>query len=210
VKEDQAVEAKENELAADAAHQAALDVPLAEKNVRQVQLPGIEEARQELQNNEQTKCEIPPADQAPEEKLVVTRTGDVEVTHEGSSTDKVVTELPMEAVTSQEPPKRDVDEADMDFGEWEGIEMSEVEKRFGAAAAFAASEAGMAALSKLDTDVRLELEGLLKVAVDGPCYDPTHLLTLRSSSRAKWYSFLSLSLSLMRFLCLSFPFSDRS
>jgi hypothetical protein len=48
VKEDQAVEAKENELAADAAHQAALDVPLAEKKVRQVQLPGIEEARKEL------------------------------------------------------------------------------------------------------------------------------------------------------------------
>jgi hypothetical protein len=67
--------------------------------------------------------------------------------------------------------------------------MSEVEKRFGAAAAFAASEAGTAALSKLDSDVRLELEGLLKVAVDGPCYDPTQPLTLRPSSRAKWYHF---------------------
>jgi hypothetical protein len=188
-KEDQTVQVKENELVADAVHQAALDAPLAEKKVLQVQQPSIEEAREEVQNKEQTNCEIPPADQVPEEELVVMKTGDAEVTHEGSSTGKVATELPMEAVTLQEPPRRDVDESDTNFGEWEGIEMSEVEKRFGAAAAFAASEAGTAALSKLDSDVRLELEGLLKVAVDGPCYDPTQPLTLRPSSRAKWYHF---------------------
>jgi hypothetical protein len=67
-----------------------------------------------------------------------------------------------------------------------------VEKRFGAAAAFAASGAGAAALSKLDTDVQLQLQGLLKVAIDGPCYDSTQPLTLRPSSRAKWYPFFFL------------------
>ncbi|ONL95884.1 Acyl-CoA-binding domain-containing protein 3 [Zea mays] len=74
----------------------------------------------------------------------------------------------------------------MEFEEWEGIERSEVEKRFGAAAAFAASGAGAAALSKLDSDVQLQLQGLLKVAIDGPCYDSAQPLTLRPSSRAKW------------------------
>jgi len=83
-------------------------------------------------------------------------------------------------------------ESDMDFEEWEGIERSEVEKRFGAAAAFTASGAGAASLSKLDSDVQLQLQGLLKVAIDGPCYDSTQPLTLRPSSRAKWVAWQKL------------------
>jgi hypothetical protein len=197
-KDEQTVEEKEDELAAEAVPQAALNVPLAEKEELKAQqtVEEVVNTREEVQNKEETKCEAPPTDQheelVPEEKFVTKKTGDVVVSHKGgSSTDKVATEFPVEVVALQEPPKDDA-EADMDFGEWEGIERSEVEKRFGAAAAFAASEAGAAALSKLNSDVQLQLEGLLKVAIDGPCFDSMQPLTLRPSSRAKWYSFLFL------------------
>lgn len=214
-KEEQNVEAKDNESTADVVPQAALDVPLSEEEELKAQQTVEEavDAHEEVQSREEAKCDTHPVDQqkqlVPEVEPVATKTGaaevncegsssdkvvtelPVEVNHEGSSSDKVVTELPVEVVTLQGPPEDDA-EADMDFGEWEGIERSEVEKKFGAAAAFAASDAGAAALSKLNSDVQLELQGLLKVAIDGPCYDATQPLTLRPSSRAKWYSFLFL------------------
>ncbi|OEL34572.1 hypothetical protein BAE44_0004408 [Dichanthelium oligosanthes] len=193
-KEEQVAEAKEHELPTEAAAQPLLDVPLTGKE----ELKGkpVEEAvnvREEAQSEEEAKCEAHPADRqeelVPEEESVAMETDDVNVHHEGSSSDEVVTELPVEAVTSQGLPAGDTG-LDMDFEDWEGIERSEVEKRFGAAAAFAASGAGAAALSKLDSDIQLQLQGLLKVAIDGPCYDSTQPLTLRPSSRAKWYFLL--------------------
>ncbi|XP_062210544.1 acyl-CoA-binding domain-containing protein 5-like [Phragmites australis] len=196
-KEEQIVEVKERELAVEAAPQPVLNVPLAEKEKLRDQEPIEEEAdeNEEVMSKEEAKCEAHPVDQqeelVPEQELVARKTDDVEVSHEGSSSDKVVTELPVEVVTLQGLPEDDA-EADMDFGEWEGIERSEVEKRFGAAAAFAASEAGATALSKLDSDVQLQLQGLLKVAIDGPCYDSTQPLTLRPSSRAKWVAWQKL------------------
>ncbi|XP_062216215.1 acyl-CoA-binding domain-containing protein 5-like [Phragmites australis] len=196
-KEEQVVEVKEHGLAVEAAPQPVLDVPLAEKEDLQGQQP-VEEAvdvHKEAQSKEEANCEAHSDDQSEqvvrEEELVARKTDDVEVTHAGSSNVKVVTVLPVEEVTLQGPQEEDV-EADMDFEEWEGIERSEVEKRFGVAAAFAASEAGAAALSKLDSDVQLQLQGLLKVAIDGPCYDSTQPLTLRPSSRAKWFAWQKL------------------
>ncbi|XP_066383214.1 acyl-CoA-binding domain-containing protein 5-like [Miscanthus floridulus] len=190
-KGEQAVEVKEHELPAGAAPQPVLDVPLAEKNELKHHQPveEVAEVHEEVQFKEEAKCEAHPGDQqeelVPEEESVARTIDDVNVSHECSFIDKVVTELPAEAVTLQGLLKDDP-EADMEFEEWEGIERSEVEKRFGAAAAFAASGAGAAALSKLDSDVQLQLQGLLKVAIDGPCYDSAQPLTLRPSSRAKW------------------------
>jgi hypothetical protein len=203
-KEEQVVEVKEHELPAGAAPQPVLNAPLAEKEELKHHQPVDEaaEVHEEVQCKEEAKCEAHPVDQqeelVPEEELVAKKIDDVNVSHECSFSDQVVTELPAEAVTLQGLPKDDP-EADMEFEEWEGIERSEVEKRFGAAAAFAASGAGAAALSKLDSDVQLQLQGLLKVAIDGPCYDSVQPLTLRPSSRAKWYSSL-LSMTLATFI----------
>jgi acyl-CoA-binding protein len=44
----------------------------------------------------------------------------------------------------------------------------------------------LAALSQLNSDEHVQLQGLLKVAIDGPCYDSTQPFTLRLSSHAKW------------------------
>ncbi|PUZ41964.1 hypothetical protein GQ55_9G545400 [Panicum hallii var. hallii] len=196
-KEEQVVEVKERELPAEAAAQPVLDVPLAEKEELKDHHPDEEavNVREEVQNKEEAKCEAHPVDQqeelVPKEESVARKTDHVNVSHEGSSSDKVVTEVPVEAVTLPRLPEGHT-ESDMDFEEWEGIERTEVEKRFGAAAAFAASGAGAAALSKLDSDVQLQLQGLLKVAIDGPCYDSTQPLTLRPSSRAKWVAWQKL------------------
>ncbi|CAN6290060.1 unnamed protein product [Urochloa humidicola] len=196
-KEEQVVEVKEHELHVEAAPQPIVDVPLAEKEELKDPLPVVEtvSAHEEMQSKGEAKCEAHPVDQqeelVPEEESVAMKTDNVNVSHEGSSSDQVATELPVEAETSQDLPEGDA-ESDMDFEEWEGIERSEVEKRFGAAAAFAASGAGAAALSKLGSDVQLQLQGLLKVAIDGPCYDSTQPLTLRPSSRAKWVAWQKL------------------
>lgn len=196
-KEAQVVEVTEHELPVEAAPQPVLNVPLAEKEELKDPQP-VEEAvsvHEEVQSKEEAKCEAHPVDQqeelVPQEEPVARKTDDVNVSHEGSSSDKLIAELPLDAVTLPNLPEGDA-EPDMDF-EWEGIERSEVEKRFGAAAAFSASGAGTAALSKLDSDVQLQLQGLLKVAIDGPCYDSTQPRTLRPSSRAKWYILLLIS-----------------
>ncbi|KAL6649575.1 hypothetical protein ACP70R_013799 [Stipagrostis hirtigluma subsp. patula] len=209
--EEPVVEVKKHELAVEAAPHTILDVPLAENEERNDQ-QHVEEAtdlHQEEQSKDEAKCEAhpvdPPKELVPEEELMEKKT-DEEVSHEGSSIEEVITEFPVEEVALQGVPEDDAGAnevalqgvpeddsgADVDFGEWEGIERSEVEKRFGAAAAFAASEAGAAALSKLDSDVQLQLQGLLKVAIDGPCFDSTQPLTLRPSSRAKWVAWQKL------------------
>ncbi|XP_039826890.1 acyl-CoA-binding domain-containing protein 5-like [Panicum virgatum] len=193
--EEQVVEVKERELPAEAATQPVLEVPLAGKEELKDHHP-VEEAvnvNEEVQSKEEAKCEAHPVDQqeelVPKEEPVARKTDVVNVSHECSSGDKVA--LPVEAVTLPGLPEGHT-ESDMDFEEWEGIERSEVEKRFGAAAAFTASGAGAASLSKLDSDVQLQLQGLLKVAIDGPCYDSTQPLTLRPSSRAKWVAWQKL------------------
>ncbi|XP_040377968.1 acyl-CoA-binding domain-containing protein 5-like isoform X2 [Oryza brachyantha] len=190
-KQEEVIEEKEHQLAAETAPIAIFDVALAETEELKLE-ESHEEAinvHEEDQSKGKSKCEPHLVDQqeglASKVELAGRKTDNVEISHESSSNDKMVAELPEKEVALQGMPA-DEAETDMEFGEWEGIERTEVEKKFGAAAAFASSDAGMAALSKLDSDVQLQLQGLLKVAIDGPCYDSTQPLTLRPSSRAKW------------------------
>ncbi|CAK9163313.1 unnamed protein product, partial [Ilex paraguariensis] len=78
----------------------------------------------------------------------------------------------------------DVDGYDGSFDDWEGIERTELEKRFGAAVVFVGSKSSAALVSGLDSDVRLLLYGLQKVALDGPCLKPQPM-ALKVSARAK-------------------------
>ncbi|KAM0942381.1 putative acyl-CoA-binding protein, ACBP [Dioscorea sansibarensis] len=75
--------------------------------------------------------------------------------------------------------------------EWEGIERSEVVKRFGVACKYSGSADGGMALSKLGGDVRMRLYGLRKVAIEGPCYQPQPM-ALKISARAKWQAWQKL------------------
>ncbi|RWR92312.1 trichohyalin isoform X3 [Cinnamomum micranthum f. kanehirae] len=67
--------------------------------------------------------------------------------------------------------------------EWEGIERSELEKRFAAMASRVALGGGDI-LSKLGSDVEMQLYGLHKVATEGPCYEQQPSM-LKVSARAK-------------------------
>lgn len=167
-------------------HAVDMEEELKEQSVEQV--AGQDE---QVQNKEEAQCEATSVDQPekllPDEELAVPKADDLNVSKEGSSNDKAAFQLPEKETALPGTPEDEVE-----FEEWEGIERSEVEKRFGAAVAFAASDAGASALSKLDSDVQLQLQGLLKVAVDGPCYDSAQPLTLRPSSRAKWVSWQKL------------------
>ncbi|KAF7054686.1 hypothetical protein CFC21_062327 [Triticum aestivum] len=189
--EEQVIEASQHELAPVVAPRvipdaAAKDEEMKEQSVEEVvQVHNKEEARREAGTDDQQEKLVPKDEPALE------KSDDLNVSQEDSSNDKVDVQLPEKDTTLLGMPE-DEARASMEFEEWEGIERSEVEKRFGAAAAFAASDAGAAALSKLNSDVQLQLQGLLKVAVDGPCYDAAQPLTLRPSSRAKWVSWQKL------------------
>ncbi|KAJ6830285.1 acyl-CoA-binding domain-containing protein 3-like isoform X1 [Iris pallida] len=69
--------------------------------------------------------------------------------------------------------------------EWEGIEKTELEKRFSKAAAYVGSRSGEDELSRLSGDDQMRLYGLYKVATEGPCYD-SQPMTLKIFARAKW------------------------
>ncbi|XP_042419286.1 acyl-CoA-binding domain-containing protein 3-like [Zingiber officinale] len=71
--------------------------------------------------------------------------------------------------------------------DWEGIECSDLEKLFGVAAEFVASEKGGNAVCKLSNEVQLQLYGLHKVATEGPCYGPKPM-ALMGSARSKWHA----------------------
>nr|DAD21361.1 TPA_asm: hypothetical protein HUJ06_022824 [Nelumbo nucifera] len=73
-----------------------------------------------------------------------------------------------------------------DEDDWEGIERTEVEKLFSAAAAFVGSPCNNDRLSNVDSDVQMLLYGLHKVATEGPCHEPQPM-ALKVSARAKWY-----------------------
>lgn len=69
------------------------------------------------------------------------------------------------------------------FDDWEGIERSELEILFGKAVAFVSSKRNA---DLLDTNLKLKLYALHKVATEGPCHlSPP--LALKLSARAKWY-----------------------
>ncbi|XP_010530518.1 PREDICTED: acyl-CoA-binding domain-containing protein 3 [Tarenaya hassleriana] len=69
-----------------------------------------------------------------------------------------------------------------DDDDWEGIEKSELEKAFAAAAKFM-EESGHAL--EIGNDAKTELYGLHKIATEGPCRDSSPM-ALMVSARAKW------------------------
>ncbi|KAK2452618.1 hypothetical protein P8452_00341 [Trifolium repens] len=71
---------------------------------------------------------------------------------------------------------------DEDDWEWEGIERSEVENMFTEATEFVA-EKGY--IGNCDDDLEMELYGLHKVAMEGPCRE-SQPMALKLSARAKW------------------------
>lgn len=74
-----------------------------------------------------------------------------------------------------------VDEED----DWEGIERSDLDEAFAAAAKYVASGGKDEWLSNMGSDVQMQLYGLHKVAMEGPCHAPQPM-ALKISSRAKW------------------------
>ncbi|KAL5071822.1 hypothetical protein RYX36_022709 [Vicia faba] len=78
--------------------------------------------------------------------------------------------------------KEGEEEEDDEDWEWEGIERSEVEKTFMSATNFVA-EKGY--IGKCDDDLEMELYGLGRVAMEGPCREPQPM-PLKLSARAKW------------------------
>ncbi|KAL6982992.1 hypothetical protein U1Q18_016387 [Sarracenia purpurea var. burkii] len=71
--------------------------------------------------------------------------------------------------------------------DWEGIERSELEEVFAAAANYVASRGKDDRLSNVSSDVQMQMYGLHKVAMEGPCHEPQPM-ALKISSRAKWNS----------------------
>ncbi|XWS14778.1 hypothetical protein CRYUN_Cryun35bG0037600 [Craigia yunnanensis] len=69
-----------------------------------------------------------------------------------------------------------------DDDDWEGIEKSELEKVFGAAAKFVEHKGD---LEGVGNDVQMELYGLHKIATEGPCRE-SQPLAFMVSSRSKW------------------------
>ncbi|KAL7193349.1 hypothetical protein ACSBR2_025037 [Camellia fascicularis] len=71
------------------------------------------------------------------------------------------------------------------FDDWEGIERTELDKRFGAAVVFVGSKNNADRISSIDSDTKRQLIGLHKVAIEGPCCVPQPM-ALKVSARANW------------------------
>ncbi|KAL2895152.1 Acyl-CoA-binding domain-containing protein 3 [Bienertia sinuspersici] len=72
-----------------------------------------------------------------------------------------------------------------DDEEWEGIERSELEKKFAKAMNLVECKDKEGKLLKGGNDVNMQLYGLQKVAIEGPCHEPQPM-ALKLSARAKW------------------------
>ncbi|KAI3451949.1 hypothetical protein Pfo_008614 [Paulownia fortunei] len=66
--------------------------------------------------------------------------------------------------------------------DWEGIERTELEKIFGEAVVFVSYKSNA---DQIDGDVKLQLYGLQKVALEGTCHG-SQPMALKVSARAKW------------------------
>ncbi|XP_074589035.1 acyl-CoA-binding domain-containing protein 2-like isoform X2 [Curcuma longa] len=72
-----------------------------------------------------------------------------------------------------------------DDSDWEGVECTELDDAFGAAAAFVAAVAADKKSVKVSNDLQLQLYGLYKIATEGPCVVPQPS-ALKMTARAKW------------------------
>ncbi|XP_073279592.1 uncharacterized protein [Primulina huaijiensis] len=69
-----------------------------------------------------------------------------------------------------------------DFEDWEGIERTELDKTFGKAVVFVNSKNNA---DRVNGDVKLQLHGLQRIALEGVCYG-SQPMALKVSARAKW------------------------
>ncbi|GKV20094.1 hypothetical protein SLEP1_g30261 [Rubroshorea leprosula] len=97
---------------------------------------------------------------------------------EAQSDEFGVVESKLERLGSEE--KEMKSESDDD---WEDIERSELEKAFAVAVKYVE---GKGELEGMESDVKMEMYGLHKVATQGPCRE-TQPMALKMSARAKWY-----------------------
>ncbi|KAI6688001.1 hypothetical protein NL676_024829 [Syzygium grande] len=74
---------------------------------------------------------------------------------------------------------------DDDDDDWEGIERSELEKKFALAANYVDPANMDDRMESVGGDVKMQLYGLHKVATEGPCREPQPM-ALMVSARAKW------------------------
>lgn len=75
-----------------------------------------------------------------------------------------------------------------DDDDWEGVESSELEKVFAEAVNFVESggKGKDDQLANAGSDVQMQLYGLQRLALEGPCHEPQPM-ALKVSARAKWY-----------------------
>ncbi|KAK1423420.1 hypothetical protein QVD17_18723 [Tagetes erecta] len=79
------------------------------------------------------------------------------------------------------------EEDDVLDGDWQGIETTELEKSFGAAVSFVDSKVNSGCVNLIDNDVKIELYGLHRVAIEGSCFEPQPM-AFKVSARANWSS----------------------
>lgn len=77
----------------------------------------------------------------------------------------------------------------VDEDDWEGIESTELERRFGAAVVFVGSKSN----ANLSNDVKMKLHGYHRIATQGPCHEPQPM-ALKFSARAKWIAWRQLGI----------------
>uniref|UniRef100_A0A7N0UCH1 ACB domain-containing protein n=1 Tax=Kalanchoe fedtschenkoi TaxID=63787 RepID=A0A7N0UCH1_KALFE len=109
---------------------------------------------------------------------------DREEENNGSSEDHLVDEK-RRAEDDHENKRLTKAENHDDDDDWEGIERTGLEKRFGAAVAYAGRKENQECLTKLSSSVKAQLYGFHKVATQGPCTEPRPRI-FHVSARANW------------------------
>ncbi|GFP78918.1 acyl-coa-binding domain-containing protein 3 [Phtheirospermum japonicum] len=71
----------------------------------------------------------------------------------------------------------------IDDDDWEGVERTELEKVFGEAVVFVSRKCDDD--DRIHEDLKLELYGLSKIALEGPCYG-SQPMALKVTARSKW------------------------
>lgn len=75
--------------------------------------------------------------------------------------------------------------------DWEGVESTELDEVFSAATAFVAATAADKTSQKVSSDLQLQLYGLYKIAIEGPCSVPQPS-AIKMTARAKWQAWQKL------------------
>ncbi|XP_061342031.1 acyl-CoA-binding domain-containing protein 3-like [Gastrolobium bilobum] len=81
----------------------------------------------------------------------------------------------------------------LDEDDWEGIERTELDRRFGAAVVFVGSKSNADLVTNLGNDVKTKLYGYHRIATQGPCQEPQPT-ALKFSARAKWNAWQQLGI----------------